>query len=301
MESKRTPKLTPEQANFMSELDDIKQYQQMEELDMQYSPKAFQKEEGELHPIMMGWEWERKLKHDPLTTNTGKAVLKRVLSGPLQLYINMRYEVQDLEMVSIPATLASHKKWMDKFLFRDTVGIDSICSATTPTERGIHIHIEKKAFTQASLKRFFAFVSNPANRIFMTKIARRDIRRNRWCQPTKMTFEKNKEGKITNCNLKIDTDLELEYGSYNSKSVAINVFSEFDTVELRIFKTTNDKEVLYRNLEFADALTRFVAVHTFEELYAKDFMEYVMRNKKRYPHLSCDTNLIMEKKKTKQA
>lgn len=269
---------------FTTQLKQQQKSMTLEELSMEHSPKAFLKDATERKPIMLGWEWERKMLFDMESTVKGSTVLSKIIKGPLGLYVNVRYEVNDLELVSIPCTLNQHKKWMDTFLFKKELELDSILGKPV-VERGIHIHIGKDAFSQDSLKRFLVFISDPNNKVFVNKIAGRNIRESRWCRPVPFSYKKDKTGKITGCNLNVTDKLILE-GGHGSKSVAVHCNSDLGTVELRIFKTTSNKDMMYRNLEFADALTRFVAVHTYEEMNAKDFMEYVVRNKVKYPHLA---------------
>lgn len=280
-----------QRAHFNRKLAYVKKNLTLDEIQMQHSPKAFAKDDREKKPIMLGWEWERNVKVDFYDEQgPHKELLRKILRGPLQLYVNARFEVSDLELVSIPATLISHKKWMNRFLFgRHGVDFSKVVKDVT-TDRGIHVHIDKKAFTQESLKKFVTFVGSPKNKVFMNAVAGRDIRRNQWCKPPVVKFVLEKK-KIVSSNVTIDEGLDIE-GCWDDKGVAVNTMSSFNTVELRIFKTTSTKEVLYRNLEFADALTRFSAVHTFEELTAKDFMGYVVHNKVKYPYLSKDKTLL---------
>jgi len=279
-------KLKRDVKEFNRQLADAKamaQYNTMREVGMHNSPMAFQSTE-ERNPIMMGWEWERVLKQDNQSRELREKMLNKLFNSPLRLYVNARNEGNDLELVSIPATLSQHKKWMETFLFKKEYFIDKIVGRVS-SNRGIHIHIDKSAFSDASLDKFICFISDKANKQFMKQIAGRDIYRNRWCKPYNIKFIKDKDDKITHSNLEIEG--KTITGQYcEEKEVAVNTDSLFNTVELRIFKTTSKKNIMYRNLEFADALTRFSNVHPFEDLNVESFMAYVVRNKVRYPNLS---------------
>lgn len=233
--------------------------------------------------IYLGFEWEVGIsdmcKDYSARTNS---FLKEALSSPLANYINFRSGGNPLEMVSIPATLKYHRKMMSRFFFSPKLE-----SHVTDTQGcGIHVHIDKKAFTQQSLENFVSFISLSDNLDFINRITRRDISRCHWCMPESVTFTKDTVTKrIIKTDLHITRDLRYMPRYHGTKSIAVNTNSTKSTVELRIFNSTSKKEELFQCLEFADALTRYAKLKSLSEMYAEDFSKWIKENKRYYPYL----------------
>jgi hypothetical protein len=59
------------------------------------------------------------------------------------------------------------------------------------------------------------------------------------------------------------------------------------TVEIRIFKGSNDKNRVFRIMEFCESLVRFCRSHGNQQMTAYDYVEFILdkTNKKQYPNL----------------
>lgn len=245
---------------------------------MQNAPKAFAHLSDEPFApdmIFLGFEWEHQ---DANWT----ARLKLAHSSGLLDYLNYRGGGAPVEIVSIPATLKWHKDFLLKEFFPK-----GLCETFTACSScGMHIHINKSAFTPETLKKFITFTVNPENHEWMTKLAGRDQRSNGNCAPNFMNLQHvTIEGKkyLTNSSLTVDNQLIASDGT--GKNRAVNTGTPYGTVEYRIFTTPINKVMMLKNLEFTDALIRFVRVVDYPELTIPAFIKFVLKNKDLYDNL----------------
>lgn len=169
------------------------------------------------------------------------------------------------EIVSAPAPLDIHKsRWEALFTWHDRRR--KLRSYDTNT-CGMHVHISRAGLTQLQIGRMLVFLHNRDNADFVEHIAQRNPER--WA-----SFAAQK---------KHADAMEQDGDRY----VALNLRPRY-TVELRIFKGTLKRESFYKNLEFAAALVAFTAPaeRSLEEAGRyQEFVKFVRKNRKTYPHL----------------
>ncbi len=249
------------------------------ELLMHKARLAFSKLPIEKSPIFMGLEWEVNFDF-----NTQEWVQRAFKTGNCKQFLNFRAGGGPIEIVSVPASMLWLKKMLQENFFAHGLNKDFKHN----TNHGLHIHIGKKYFTEASLKKFIAFISRLDNAKFIESISGRSLRETRWCQPTVVMFiNKVVAGKsvIVGCNLELDKKLQ-QVGVYRDhKGIAVNTRTLFDTVELRIFSSCVTKRDLFSRMEFTEALIHFCKKADWNELTAKDFTKFVLQFETIFPNL----------------
>lgn len=264
-------------------------------ISMQNVPQAFQRHASESakEDVFMGFEWEVGM-----TSPTDYILVKKAMNLPIAQWVNFRGGGNPLEMVSIPATMKFLREMMQKEFFAHDLNKDF----TNTNGCGIHIHISKKAFTEASLKKFIAFVVNPENRTFIEAIGGRSVQPGvSWCRPNlcefkhfKMKKDMPSTGKLRIRGAKIVLNEKLEQldprtgawpSNLSGKGVAVNTHTGYGTVEFRIFKAYTGEQKFMKNLEFTDALVRYVRKAAYNKLYAQDFVRFLLKDKENYQYL----------------
>lgn len=260
--------------------------------------KAFSTVDAEdaVDPVFMGFEWES-------CTDRGRLpeVVKRSATSPLKDFVNWRSGGNPLELVSIPATLNFHKGYMEEEFFKKGFGDIINESSVSPSSGcGVHVHIDKRAFTPASLKKFISFVALPSNRSFVEYIAGRSLSgENNNCVANRVNFTFARNPKVGG-TVPVKSDIQLDSNLYhiNNKGIdgkgsAVNTTHKYvttigklGTVEFRMFNSVHTKELLFKNLEFTDALVRFTRRITYNKLTYQNFIRFVEANKEAYPYLT---------------
>jgi hypothetical protein len=126
---------------------------------------------------------------------------------------------------------------------------------------GIHIHISRKPLSLLQIGKMIVFLNHPNNAAFITTIAGR----------YGSGYSK----------LKKKTIKDVTSGD---KYEMLNLMHP-NTVELRIFRGTLNKEHFYSNLEFAVALTHFCKEASIKNLNGDAMIEFVKTRHKDYPFL----------------
>lgn len=185
------------------------------------------------------------------------------------------------EIVTIPATLNYHKQMFDDHFFCAKNKFDrDVLSAPTC---GLHVHIDKKAFTKLTLGKFMAFIQAPDNQTFMTAISNRS-----GSQYATNQSLKGKNSKGMDMSAAIGNRVNMHDRSDDNVYIrgAVNVLPKH-TVEIRIFKSTNTKTNLYKKLEFCEALVKFCRMTSMQDINPYHFIKWVAEkeNRKEYPYL----------------
>ena len=248
-------------------------------MSMHLTPQAFQHmpDEKKEDSIFLGWEWEidtyEDYTTDPSATPTAMLIKEAMRIPELRKFVNFGYLGRPIEMRSIPATMKFHRDYMKRCFFGNNLHTKYL---RPPTGCGIHVHIDKKAFDKLSLGKFIHFLCTPENQAFVSKIAGRAVSVHAdWCKPNNLPVELDDELKAIN----------LPDGAPKRKSVAINTDTGFDTVELRIFASVLTERAFLKNLEFVDALIRYVRVHSLSDLKPEPFARWVIQKADDYPNL----------------
>lgn len=238
---------------------------------MQYSTnvlnekEAFLTEPEDTDPVFMGVELE-------VESIEGRfAAIQRVLNASRD-YVIIKSDgsldaKRGMEIVSVPATLAAHKKRVWKMFFEDKPY--QYLVGWTGHQCGMHIHIGRDCMTDMELGKLMVFVNHSKNSAFIDSIAGREAYH--YCTR--------------------DPRTTIKYGYQDTTdhydAVSISEHTEGMTAELRIFRSNVNQIGFYKNLEFTDALVRFVKQASILELDEKNFIKFVMSGTVRhqYQHL----------------
>jgi len=165
------------------------------------------------------------------------------------------------EIVTCPASLDIHKERWTKFLGNQISGLRLW---DTSGRCGMHVHISKKPLTQLTIGKLLVFINESKNYSFIVKMAGRS------CSEYAKIYPK----KITDIN-------KCQYDRHE----AVNLRPK-ETIEIRIFRGTLNKERFLANLEFCAAVIEFCKSTSIRGLTDTQFMEFVGNNKKDYPALN---------------
>lgn len=268
-----------------------------------HSPKAFSYTKGETNRVFLGWEWEVKLKGSDTMSFSRPTHVKEFGEDGINEYASPHVDSGDLEITSIPATLEYHRKKFKETILKTKNFYPAVVGGTgddTTTWIGIHVHIDRRAFTCNSLRKFLAFMANPANFSFLEEIAGRNYK------PPKCNFKYDANGRIEDIlvnkagkkqsidsyrkkmvNLSSENLMRVhgtdtnyvpygtnrEVGATRCSALSITD-TRHETVEVRMFKSVSSPELFFKNLEFCDALVRYCRVSSISNLYAKEFVNW---------------------------
>lgn len=198
-------------------------------------------------------------------------------------YINDGYKIhferdgslshKGVECISQPCSLKYHQ---EKFEWEKILNIlknQGFKSHNTET-CGLHIHIGRKQLTSSQIIKMDVFVNH--GREFFAKIARRE------------TFYGR--GGHYDITKKADPRCPSGYlGNHFRRYTAVNT-TNYNTVELRIFKGSLKYNTFIGTIEMCHALVNFVNLISLKEIYDTEhnivkFVEYMWKNRKLYPHV----------------
>jgi len=146
---------------------------------------------------------------------------------------------------------------------------------------GFHVHIGRNYFGKAHLKKMLKLYYY--NEKFIKKVSKRngDML---FCDPTLKPFVEY--GSSTDSTLTTPNDLvkrsKCFWGGID-KHCALNLYPK-NTIEVRIFRGTSNKKLIWAYLEFVKASVMFTEVTALKDIDAKNFKRYVIAKKKEYPH-----------------
>ncbi len=158
---------------------------------------------------------------------------------------------------------------------------------------GIHVHISKNAMTALDLGKFMAFICSAKNAAFINAIACR--LENKYCHRSKLAGLNSAGADVSAkvatkaCqftttltglkNLGLSTRrIEGDHAEYHWAAVNIQ---NAHTVELRIFKSSTDRNRILRNLEFCESLVKFVRCHSIQQMTVYDYVEFILSSEKK--------------------
>jgi hypothetical protein len=174
---------------------------------------------------------------------------------------------QGFEIVSCPATLDIHLVEFKLFF----EGLKTKTTLRKESNTGMHVHISRKPLSMLTVGKMTAFLNDPKNVEFITKIAGREL--NHFCRQ--------------------DTNRTVSFPLTNGSGDRYNTLNlnNPDTVELRIFSTPETFEEFAYKLEFSEALAIYcspctVNLSVYKLLDYKYFKDWVMNSKHSYPHLA---------------
>lgn len=198
------------------------------------------------------------------------------------------------EIVTVPATfrwwMEHEEEWTKRLDTLRTAGFRSYDSGRC----GMHIHIDRRAFTPSSLLKLMELIYGDGKELFMNISQRSDFT---YCSFSAQDAIHRSEriGKAISAldgdrsDRAADAKLERarQAGPYDApfRRVAVNVPTAHPTVELRFFRGTLNAASFWKNVECAKALLDFVSTHSMAEMTTAKFVAYVGDNALRFRHL----------------
>jgi hypothetical protein len=207
--------------------------------------------------LRLGVELEVEAKGD--TIDGAEAVLARREAKNWIICKSDGSLTDGFEVVTVPSILEEHtKRWpvLLQALRRHTTSWNN---KTT----GLHVHLSRAFFTQLEIAKFVVFMNAEATRPYVISLAGRS-------SPKYAALKKKELG-----------DIDV---SHSDRYEAVNLQNN-KTIEVRIFKGTLNTEHVLADIEFCDALARWVKINTLEQCESwHDFMAYVTEQGN-YPNL----------------
>lgn len=202
---------------------------------------------------------------------------------------------QGIEIVTVPASFYDQKKMWEGF-FANKPLVTSWASG----QCGMHVHIARKGLSILRIGKISVFINSPVNSEFISAIAGRSGN----------NYNRFRDRSISECNSLHDASrAAVPATAYNRQGQAdvrsriyrnaserrgtmnhdnhyeaVNLLPN-NTIEVRIFRGTVKKEGFFKNLEFVHALVKFCEVAKIEDLTYPEFISWLLKNPKDYPHL----------------
>lgn len=234
-------------------------------------------------PLFLGVELEWDTANTLSTQSESDMLIKKILEPHCHLFDfwsfvkrdgsmkNTHGVVTGFEIVSLPATKCEHFKLWSNFLdnFRPT---DISINDST----GLHVHVARENLSTLQIGKIVNFINNPQNLEFIKLIAGRDCTKP---APNGKTYAQLKNKKISYAHYPEMGD------SY--KYLAVNL-QKSNTIEFRIFRSTFEKEVLFKALDFCESLVYFCSSAigvSIQNLNQEEFLKFIIKNKKNYSYL----------------
>ena len=163
------------------------------------------------------------------------------------------------EVVTAPSILEEHTRRWPALLQPLRRHTTSWKNKTT----GLHVHLSRSFFTQLEIAKLVVFMNSEATRPYVVSLAGRS-------SPEYAALKKKELAKIN--------------AHHSDRYEAVNLQNN-KTIEVRIFKGTLNTQHVLADIEFCDALARWVKFNTVEECENwYDFMAYV-KDQGTYPNL----------------
>jgi hypothetical protein len=209
---------------------------------------------------------ENKISNESMASNINDENLYCKHDGSLE---------DGFEIVSHPFSWSWYKE--NKKYFNDLLdnlkeqGFESF----TPGTCGIHIHMSKKAFTTLHLFKFLKIFYEDKNFETIRKISQRTSHSSSGgCQWGKSAENQSIKDQLEKAKKK------RWFGRYT----AINLENN-DTVEVRIFRGTLNKESFHKNFEFLQSLYDYTSKESTSKVSIQGYLEYVFNNRKEFINL----------------
>ena len=193
-----------------------------------------------------------------------------------------------VELVTVPMTCEQAVSLFAKLKFpKGTTAWDT-------RKCGMHIHIDSHAFTRSSIAKFLSFWNDEGNARFIRLIAGRhpdfDDQASCFAARVKSTgdvYQKAHSAQHTGSRYRIVNLCNL--GGAEIKRLGLSGSrhaTRFNTVELRIFRATLNKNRLLAQIEMAVASVYFARRAALDKTGAQDFKDWLAGNTVQFPHLA---------------
>jgi hypothetical protein len=194
------------------------------------------------------------------------------------------------EVVTAPRKLDEH---ITRFSNWFGEGIPAQFSAWDIGSCGMHIHIDSRAFTAMTLGKFLMLINSNTNVDFIRRIAGRhpsvDKQAREYCAAEEQDILDNPKHAIkskstrryrmvnTTCLKRSEADrLGVQYVGERS----------FNTIELRIFRSSLKRERILAQIEFTHAAVMFCRVASYRDLDYSSFIKWLRTTNNTYPNLA---------------
>ena len=177
-------------------------------------------------------------------------------------------------------------------------GSDKLQSYNTST-CGMHIHINREAFTDHHLFKFISFIHEYKSFNYLISQRKKARELNQYskfnnafkdrAKKSMVETIKNRKSDYRNSGEKYSTHSTTRFGD---KYVPINL-QHTNTVEVRIFKGNLMEESIRKNFEFVDSLYYFTKANPIYRLKVQEYLDFCSRDIKMYPNLNkfVDSNI----------
>jgi len=136
-----------------------------------------------------------------------------------------------VEFVTIPASIKEHKERLKSFF--------SIRRSAAQSSAALHVHVNKRFFTELDIYKLYYFINNIQNRDILCEIAGRSVVK-----------------RYADFNSTIDSSWYMAK-KVAKKYEALNI-TPANTIEFRIFKTPRTYTQCMYRLEFVDSVCRYI-------------------------------------------
>lgn len=188
------------------------------------------------------------------------------------------------EMVSVPLPLDASRMLIDD-LFHD----QQFPRMTIPTYTcGMHVHFSRAALTRPQIAKMLIFTSDRRNYTLLKWLARRDLEANTYTRVVPRNWK-------TICRFERGVRQVTHLGTWrhalitdDARYVPLNLRNP-NTLEMRIFASTNVATIAKANVETCAALVAFTSAgvaSTADCSKPEQFLAYVTANAQRFPNLA---------------
>jgi len=177
-------------------------------------------------------------------------------------------------------------------------GRDSLQSYNTST-CGMHIHINREAFTDHHLFKFITFIHEYKSFIYLISQRKKVNELNHYSKFNNAFKDRAKKSMVESIKSRKHNYVEGggKYSTHSTtrfgdKYVPINL-QHSNTVEVRIFKGNLMEESIRKNFEFVDSLYYFTKENPIYRLKLQEYLDFCSRDIKMYPNLNkfVDSNI----------
>lgn len=194
------------------------------------------------------------------------------------------------EVVTAPRKLDEHIKRFGKWFGE---GIPASFSAWDKESCGMHVHIDSRAFTAMTLGKFLMLINANTNVDFIRRIAGRhpsvDKQAREYCAAEDQSILDNPKhaikGKSTRRYRMVNTTC-LKRAEADRLGVQHVGERSFNTIELRIFRSSLKRERLLAQIEFTHAAVMFCRVASYRDLDYSSFIKWLRTTNNTYPNLA---------------
>jgi len=170
-------------------------------------------------------------------------------------------------------------------------GRDKLQSFNTTT-CGMHIHINREAFTDHHLFKFISFIHEFKSFIYLISQRKKTGEFNSYAKFNNGFKDRAKKSMVDSIKSRKSgwKEYKDKYSTHSTtrfgeKYVPVNL-QHRDTVEVRIFKGNLMEESIRKNFEFVDSLYYFTRENPIYRLKVGEYLDFCSRDIKKYPNLN---------------